>query len=80
MGLNHCFCNNSVFFLSLSSVCVRLILCKMKSFSNLKDLIEGACQISCKVTLDVQLKKKLSFYKKKLRQLRENLHKTLLFM
>ena len=44
--------------------------------SNLKDLIEGACQISCKVTLDVQLKKKLSFYKKKLRQLRENLHKT----
>ena len=57
-------------------MCVRLILGKMKSFSNLKDLIEGACQISCKVTLDVQLKKKFSFYKKKLRQLRENLHKT----
>lgn len=56
-------------------MCVRLILCKMKSFSNLKDLIEGACQISYKMTLDVQLNKKLSLYKKKLRPLRENLHK-----
>ena len=70
MGLNHCFCNNRVFFLSLSLVCVcaRLILCKMKSFSNLKDLIEGACQISCKVTLDVQLKKKIKAIKRELAQ------------
>ena len=66
VGLNHCFCNNRVFFLSLSlsSVCVRLILCKMKSFSNLKDLIEGACQISYKMTLDVQLKKNFHCTKK----------------
>ena len=57
MGLNHCFCNNRFSLsLSLSLVCVRLILGKMKSFSNLQDLIEGACQISCKVTLDVRLK------------------------
>ena len=49
----------------------------MKSFSNFKDLIEGVCQISCEVTLDVQLKKKLPFFKKKKkRKLRENLHKT----
>ena len=45
----------------------------MKSFSNLKDLIEGACQISCKVTLDVQLKKKLSFYKKKIKAIKREL-------
>ena len=65
MGLNHCFCNNRFSFsLSLSSVCVRLILGKMKSFSNLQDLIEGACQISCKVTLDVRLKKNFHSTKK----------------
>lgn len=77
MGLNHCFCNNRVFFLSLSlsvsSVCIRLILCKMKSFSNFKDLIEGVCQISCEVTLDVQLKKKLPFFQKKKKEIKRKL-------
>ena len=48
----------------------------MKSFSNLKDLIEGACQISCKVTLDVRFKKNTFILQKKLRQLTEILHKT----
>ena len=75
MGLNHCFCNNRVFFLSLSLVCVcaRLILCKMKSFSNLKDLIEGACQISCKVTLDVRFKKKTFILQKKIKAIKREL-------
>ena len=36
----------------------------MKSFSNLKDLIEGACQLSYKMTLDVQLKKTFIVQKK----------------
>ena len=45
----------------------------MKSFSNLKDLIEGACQISCKVTLDVQLKKKTLILQKKIKAIKREL-------
>ena len=45
----------------------------MKSFSNLKDLIEGACQISCKVTLDVQLKKKTFIVQKKIMAIKREL-------
>ena len=45
----------------------------MKSFSNFKDLIEGVCQISCEVTLDVQLKKKLPFFQKKKKEIKRKL-------
>ena len=54
-------------------MCVRLILCKMKSFSNLKDLIEGACQISYKMTLDVQFKKKTFIVQKKIKAIKREL-------